>query len=347
MPDVDLPRVKLYALGGTIAMVAGDDGVVPGLSGDALVAAVSGLDKLARIEAESVSTLASPNIRVASVIDLAGRIRRSGEAGGCDAFVVTQGTDTIEETAFLLDLLLAGFEHPVVVTGAMRHPLLVSADGAGNMLASVRAAVSPAVRAAAGKLGVLVVLNDTLHAAATVVKSNSHRPDAFGSPSTGPLGAVIEDRVVLQALPERGGVIAAGRLLKGCPPDAEAPVALLTATIGSTARLLEMLCEDGGHYRGVVVAAMGGGHVPERLVDSISRLAARLPLVLASRAGSGALLRNTYGFAGGEIDLLGRGAISAGWLHPLKAAVLLELLLRCGLSKDKVRQAFSGFDGAV
>jgi L-asparaginase len=341
-----LSRIKVYALGGTIAMVEGQHGVVPGLTGQSLVAAIPDLTKVAHVEAETLSTVASPNITVDAVLDLADRVRSDAAASLADGFVITQGTDTIEETAFLLDILLSDFGCPVIITGAMRHPLLVSPDGPGNILTAVRAAASAAVRQSARELGVLVALNDTIYAASAVLKMNSHRLDAFGSPSSGSLGTVVEDRTVLFALPNRAPVLAAGRALEGRSLAQPAPVAFLATTIGDTGWLLQQLAAglDGGHHRGVVIAAMGGGHVPERLVPAISEIARRIPIVMASRTGSGPLLLATYGFAGAEMDLRERGVISAGYLHPYKAAALLELLLRAALSNGEITTVFAEFN---
>lgn len=342
-----MPRVKVYALGGTIAMVEGRHGVLPGLTGQSLVAAVPKLQEVARIHAETLSTVASPNITIDAVIDLADQIRRDAEEKLADGFVITQGTDTIEETSFLLDVLLSGLGSPVVVTGAMRHPMLASPDGPGNLLAAVRAAASDTVRDRAAELGLLVALNDALHAAGAVSKVNSHRLDAFASPSSGPVGTFVEERTVLFNLPNRKPIVAAARMLEGRSLDRQAPVALLATTIGDTGWLLRQIAKSREEeiFRGIVLAVMGGGHVPERLVPAVAELARSMPVVAASRTGAGPLLLDTYGFPGAEIDLLERGVISAGWLPPYKAAGLLELLLRAELSNNDIRGVFSAFNG--
>ncbi|MEF2553136.1 asparaginase [Aurantimonas sp. A2-1-M11] len=339
-------QIKVYALGGTIAMVPGPQGAVPGLTGEALIAAVDGLDQVATVDAETFSIVASPNITIGAVVDLSQRIRGDAAAGRWDGIVVTQGTDTIEETSFLLDLLLTDLNIPVIVTGAMRNPRLASPDGPGNILAAVRVASSIAAQQSALHLGVLVVINDTIHAASTVLKANSHRLDAFSSPASGPVGAVIEGRTLIYSLPNRQPILAAGRLLKGPLLEGPVPVALVSTSVGDTGWLLEAVADgrDEGHYRGLVLDAMGGGHLPERLVPSVAFIAERLPVVITSRTGNGSLLLDTYAYAGSETDLRDKGVISAGWLHKFKAAGLLELLLRAKASKAEIRSLFTEFN---
>ena len=123
------------------------------------------------------------------------RWRPRSVASKADGVVVTQGTDTLEETGFLLDLLL-DLDIPVIVTAAMRNPALTSPDGPGNLLAAVRVACDPWVRAHARALGVLAVMLDEVYAASDVLKVHPTRLNAFASPQTGPLAALVEDRVV-------------------------------------------------------------------------------------------------------------------------------------------------------
>ncbi|MGI8649834.1 MAG: asparaginase, partial [Rubrobacter sp.] len=112
----------------------------------------------------------------------------------------------------------------------------------------------------------------------------------------------------------------------------------LTMTLGDDGRLLEAV-EDTG-YRGLVIEAMGGGHVSSIMVEKLEELAQKMPVVLASRTGGGEVLRKTYGFPGSEIDLLDRGLISASALDGLKARLLLSLLLRSGASREEISHAF-------
>jgi L-asparaginase len=334
------PRVHVLALGGTIATQPDASGVMQmGAGADALVKAVPLLDTLAEVEAETVSRVGSHSLSFDQVHALAAKIA----AIQADGVVVTQGTDTLEETAFLLDLLVDR-DVPVIVTAAMRNPALTSADGPGNLLAAVRVACDPWIRGHARSLGVMAVMLDEVYAAADAVKAHPTRLDAFAAPQTGPVAALVEDRVVPLGLPVRDAVEAARRKL-GKVGGSARPVALLWMGLDEPGHLIEAMLRapDRLGYRGAVIGAMGGGHLPERLADLAGRLAAAMPTVVSSRAGGGPLLRHTYGGPTSEIALRKMGAIWGGRLHPLKARVLLETCLRATLGRDVIAEVFDGF----
>lgn len=307
--------VHLIALGGTIASVerAGGRGVTPALAADDLVARIPALADAVTVSTEQLAQTPSPNLTTATIAEVY-RAGRAAITGGAAGVVVTQGTDTLEETAFLLSLF-NDTDRPFVVTGAMRNPTLPGADGTANIHAAVLAAADPGVAA----LSAAVVFNDEIHDPWFVRKSHTSNPATFTSgPAAGPLGWVGEGRVRLVHLPAHQPTVAAP---DGDPP----PIALLSAALGDDGRLLGHLTEEG--YAGLVVEGMGGGHVPEALVPSLARLAGEIPVVLASRVGSGEILRGTYAFPGSEVDLLGRGLLPAGHLTSGKARLLLGLLL--------------------
>lgn len=339
------PRVAVLALGGTIAMVKGDEGGVrPGLGADDLVAAVPGIEAIADLRTETVSRIGSSDLTVSTVLTVARRIEALAAEGAIDGAVVTQGTDTMEETSFLLDLVLK-VDIPVVMTGAMRNPLSVSHDGPGNVLAAVRVVADPVARARARELGVLVVMLDTIHAAVNVAKATSSRIDAFTSPETGPVGVLVEDRVRLTSMPNRDfrtaldAVTGGGPRMTGDIPS----VALHTIALSESGGLLGALATapDTLGYAGIVLGALGGGHVPEWLVERLETLAKRVPVVMAGRMQAGYLLAKTYERAGSEIDLINRGIVSAGRLPPLKARLLLTVMLAAGLDSAARAQIWS------
>jgi L-asparaginase len=324
-----VPLVSVYALGGTIASVPGESaGAAPRLTADELVAAVPALEGLASLQATSFRQVPSPELTLSDLGALVAAARADVSAGAVGV-VATQGTDTLEESAFVVDLLW-DLEAPFVLTGAMRNPSLAGADGPANLLAAVRVACSPAARG----LGSVVVFNDEIHAARFVRKTHATSPATFRSWAGGPLGWVAEDRVRVASRPVRPPV-------EGLPDAAGldgSPVALLRVTLGDDGRLLGAV--EGLGYRGLVVEATGGGHVPRGWAEPLGRLATSLPVVLASRTGAGEVLRSTYGFVGSEIDLLERGLIPAGALDGTKARLLLALLLAGGASREAIAAAF-------
>ncbi len=323
-----LPTVAVYSMGGTIASpVHGTAGAIPSLSAEDLLAAVPQLSDVAQLEASTFRQLPSPELRMADLVELAAAIQRRVATGARGA-VVTQGTDSLEETAFALDLLTDS-DAPVVVTGAMRNPSLPGADGPANLLAATQVASSESAR----DLGGLVVLNDDIHAARFVQKKHTSSPATFCSPLTGPIGWISEGNVRIAVRPiERHHV----GVMVPAPPDVE--VALLRSTQGDDGRLLRVIDELG--YSGLVMEAQGGGHLPSVTVRPLQRLAEAMPVILTSRTGSGELLRTTYGFPGSERDLLGRGLIPAGVLDGLKSRILLTLLLMAGARREVIEQAF-------
>jgi len=304
-----------------------DAGALPRLSAHQLVTAVPGLAGIAQIHAETLLQLPSPSLKLAHVLESLGWAERM-VANGAAGIVLTQGTDTLEETAFLLDLLWT-HPQPLVLTGAMRTPLTAGADGPANILAAVTCAAHGGSR---GR-GVAVVMNNTIHEARWVRKANSMSVETFESPVVGPAGMVLEGLPqYFRPPPRRYSQRFAVR-------DPSVRVALVETCLGETGEMLDAVAQAG--YHGIVIAAYGAGHVSEDEAKRIEALAPRLPIVIASRTGSGTTAARTYGFAGSEMDLARRGALFSGWLGPRKARLLLWLLLATGASRDACATAFA------
>jgi L-asparaginase len=323
-----LPRVDLLAAGGTIATL--DDGGAatgrPTLNAEALARSVPALGEVADLRTAQFMQRFSPSITFADLLGLRDEIGVRVEDGSA-GIVITQGTDTIEETAFALDLLCP-WRAPVVLTGAMRRPSAPGTDGPANLLAAVQVAAS----AVAGGLGVLVVFNDEIHAARFVSKTHTSKPSAFQSRIIGPIGWLSEGHPVIVSRP-------VGRFSLSVPSDARVPpVALIRAALDDDGRILRSLAAQG--FRGAVIEGFGGGHVTPPMVTAIERLATEMPVVLASRTGSGELLRSTYRYRGSETELLEIGAIPAGILDGLKARILLSLCLAADPVGQSVATAF-------
>lgn len=322
-----MSRIQIYSLGGTIAMTSVGPGgsIIPTLSAADLAAYLpERLHTTLHIEGHSFRQLSGSSVGFADLAALLDQLRRSAREG-VTGFVVTMGTDSIEEASFLLDLLWER-EEPIVVTGAMRGPSHISPDGAFNLAAAVTTASHPQAR---GR-GCLVVLNDEIHCARWVRKVHTTSGNAFSSGIVGTAGVLVEDEV---------------RFLQPVSRPPVYPQADLSAV--KTALLISVIGDDGTLYAklgdcfdGVVIAGFGAGHVPAAAVDAIDKLAGQIPVVLATRVDSGPTLRRTYGYPGSEVDLLGRGLICADLLDALKARLLLHVLVSNKLSHQQIEQAF-------
>jgi L-asparaginase len=323
-----LPRIDYLATGGTIASVQTSTGLgaAPTLTAAQIAASVPGIGQVADLRTSQFMQRSSTSITLADLLRLRDEIAVRNTDGSAGV-VVTQGTDTIEETAFALDVLCRG-DAPIVISGAMRNPSLPGADGPANLLAAVQVAASPQARG----LGTLVVFNDQIHAARFVSKRHTSSPSAFQSPLTGPVGWVSEGRTVIATRP-------VGRLHLELPSDAVvAPVALVRLALGDDGRILPALAGLG--FRGAVIEGFGGGHVTPVMVPLLERLVTQMPVVLTSRTGSGEILTHTYRYPGSEIELLGLGLIRAGALDGLKARLLLSLCLAADCSSQTLISAF-------
>lgn len=324
------PKVAILSLGGTIASAPtpGKREASPVLSASDIGASVPGLSDVAELEMRDLARL--PSIDV--TFDLARRVvseARAAVTRGCAGVVVTQGTDTIEEMAFAVDLLHDG-EVPIVFTGAMRHAGVVGNDGPANLLDAVRTASADAARG----LGCLVVINDEIHAARAVRKMHTSSPAAFASPVVGAVGWLVEGVPHLRNRPFARVFIDVPEGLEVVRPP------LVKIVFDDDGWWLPRIREMGAP--GIVLEAMGGGHVPSWIAVELAELAHRIPIVLTSRTGSGEVLQSTYGgFPGSETMLLEAGLIPAGSVDSLKARVALALLLTTGAGRDRIASVFA------
>jgi L-asparaginase len=315
--QTNLPRLSIASLGGTVSMQASDPGcgVKPALGCDDLLANVPQLREMARLEAVTLGLYPSASLDFASLLDVLlwaqGEVER-----GAQAVILTQGTDSLEETACFLDLLWP-FDVPLVMTGAMRSASQPGNDGPANLLAAVQVALA---QSSYGR-GVLVVMNDQVHGATKVRKTASLAMDAFESPGCGPVGDVVEGVVKYRQPPGQRKVLP-------LPHRTEHRVALLEACLGADTELLKAVATLG--YEGLVIAGFGAGHVSASWSEVLGHLAPALPVIVATRTGSGPTASASYGFAGGEIDLQAKGVHMAGQLCPRKCRVLLWLLIGTG-----------------
>ncbi len=318
---LQLPLIAIGALGGTVSMQvnAPGEGVTPSLSSEALLASLPQLEDLAGITAQTLHLLPSASLTFIQLIDVLQWAKAQVEQG-VQGIVLTQGTDTLEEVAYFLDLLWP-YQTPLILTGAMRSPNQAGADGPANLLAAVQVALADESQ---GR-GALVVINDQIHAAEHVRKADSLAMAAFSSTHFGPEGLLVEGRVRYLKAPKP-------RCSLPVPERLDHRVALLEASLAADTLLLEEVAGLG--YEGLVIAGFGAGHVSQQWARCVGQISHWMPVIMASRTGAGATALRSYGFIGGEMDLQRKGALMAGFLCPRKCRVLLWVLIGCGMEGE-------------
>lgn len=313
---MDLPELAIAALGGTVSMQARNagEGVIPTLTGETLLNSVPELTTLARVNVETLGLMPSASLDfefLLSVLSWAKFQIKQGAVG----VVITQGSDTLEETATFFDYLW-DCDEPLVLTGAMRSAAQAGADGPANLLDACRVALAADSR----RRGVQVVMNGQIHAASAVRKTDSLALQAFSSPIVGPAGMLTETSVRYMRPPTQRNILP-------LPQQTTQKIALLEVSLSADTLVLNNILDLG--YDGLVIAGFGAGHVPGNWSDVIETIAQKIPVIIATRTGSGSTARSTYGFIGGEMDLIRKGALMAGLLCPRKARILLWLLVGC------------------
>jgi L-asparaginase len=324
-------RVAVFFTGGTISMRpdAAAGGAVPTLRGDEILARTTGLDEIADVEGIDWGLVPASHLSFAQILDLARAVDSALARDDVDGAVVVQGTDTIEETAFALDLLLGG-DKPVAVTGAMRNADEDGYDGPRNVRGAVRVAASRAARG----VGAVVVLGDAVLPPDDAIKVHTDAYAAFAAPNAGPLGSVTDATLRLSS---RRGY---RRMLPRIPDAAAEPVVLLTAVVASGGELLRAARSI--EPRGVVVAATGAGNTdPDLLAAAREAMADGLPVILVSRALAGAA-RPAYAFPGGGVEWARAGVLFAGTLSGSKARVALALALGADVAGNDLRDLLAG-----
>jgi L-asparaginase len=320
-----LPRVRVLATGGTIAGAqasATDYGYKSGTYDvNTLIAAVPNVDKLANITGEQVANIGSQDMNDAVWLQLAKRLNEVSKASDTDAVLITHGTDTLEETSYFLSLVDKG-KKPVVMVGSMRPATAVSADGPANIYNGVAAAVDPGAR---GR-GVLVSLNDEIHYARNVVKTDTTSVQTFKSLNRGPAGVVHTGTVEwFQPMDRKLGPaseFSVDRL------DRLPRVDIIYAHASMSPDLIEAAVRNGA--QGIVVAGVGDGNMTTPALDALARAAkSGVVVVRSTRLPMGLVLRNN------EVNDDELGTVASGELNPAKSRVLLQLALT--KTKDPVR----------
>ena len=335
LPVSALPHVHLVATGGTIAMRLdpGQGGAAPAVSGAELIGAVPEVARIARLSVEEFSNIPSEHMTPGLWLRLAARLNQVVQAAGrahsrssrADGIVVTHGTDTMEETAFFLDLTVC-CQLPIVLTGAQRPASDPRADGPANLRDAIRVAACPDSQ---GR-GVMIVMHGEIHAAREALKMDTEELDAFDSHSGTELGRVQAGTVHFtgQVPPRRTFSL----------PDHLPRVDIVPMYAGADDAALQAALARGA--AGLVIAAVGAGNVNRALFDGINQaLRQGVAVVIATRVPHG-LVRPLYAYAGGGVSLREAGAIMAGDLTPQKARVLLMLALAAGEQGEALRARF-------
>jgi L-asparaginase len=319
--------IPILFTGGTISMRhdALVGGAVPALSGRDILAATRGIEEVADFEVEEWGAYPGPHMTIERMWALRNRIAEHLNRPEVDGVVVTHGTDTLEESAYLNARTL-GADKPIVFTGAMRTASELAWDGPSNLLDAVRVAASEESRG----YGVMVTISGRVFAGLDVTKTHTHLLDAFESPGLGPIGVIDDGNVIFhRALPPAPPLLV--------PPSPALPIDIVAAYSGADARLLDASRLEA---LGVVVAAMGRGNTPPAMVPGIERwIGAGKPVVVASRALRGRVGR-TYGYPGAGRRLHDLGAVFAGSRRPQQARIELSLALGAGVSQSELRRLF-------
>ncbi|WP_427834090.1 asparaginase [Actinobacillus pleuropneumoniae] len=312
-------KLLILHTGGTISMSEGEDGKVSPSEKNPLLAALERLNHPAQLNQESVLNVPSPHITLQHWLLLKTRIEKAVNEEQYDGIVITHGTDTLEETAYFLDLAL-NVNVPVAITGAMRSSNELGSDGLINLQSAILVALCPESR----NKGVLVVMNDEIHNAKFVTKTHTTNVATFQTPTLGPCGLIAKNRVLyFQQLTEyeRFPIQTVTRT----------NVQLVKAYAGMDSFLLEQLAHHG--CNGVVIEALGAGNLPPSCLAGLDALLrADIPVVLVSRAFNG-VTQDVYAYLGGGKQLKQQNVIFTTGLSGQKARIKLLVLLNQNLGK--------------
>lgn len=320
-----MKKILLIHTGGTIAMEENKNtGGVNTKETHPLEATISELSNIAEITVKNYVNLPSPHITPYHMLELASFINGQTEEDRYDGLVITHGTDTLEETAYVLDMILET-PIPVIVTGAMRSSNEHGSDGPYNLISSVRVACE---HQSLGK-GVLVVFNDEIHAAKNVTKTHTSNIATFQSPQYGPIGIVTKRGVLFHHTPLKSSRFQVKHFSKN--------VILLKAYAGMDGDLIKAASKSAD---GVVIEALGQGNMPPATVPAIKELISRqIPVVLVSRCFNG-IAQDIYSYEGGGKHLKELGVIFSNGLNGQKARLKLMIALEHTNSPEKLQQLF-------
>lgn len=283
------------------------------------------INQYAQIDELNPFNVPSPHMTIQHVKQLKDIILEAVTNKYYDGLVITHGTDTLEETAFLLDLIL-GIEQPVVITGAMRSSNEIGSDGLYNYISAIRVASDEKAR----HKGVMVVFNDEIHTARNVTKTHTSNTNTFQSPNHGPLGVLTKDRVQFHHMPYRQ------QALENVNDKLNVP--LVKAYMGMPGDIFSFYSREG--IDGMVIEALGQGNIPPSALEGIQQLVSlNIPIVLVSRSFNG-IVSPTYAYDGGGYQLAQQGFIFSNGLNGPKARLKLLVALSNNLDKAEIKSYF-------
>ena len=306
-------RLLILHTGGTISMKEGENGKVSPSARNPLLDALERLNHPAELHQESVFNVPSPHITLDHWVVLKDRIEKAVNEEHFDGIVITHGTDTLEETAYFLDLAL-NINVPIAITGAMRSSNELGSDGLINLQSAILVALSEDSK---GK-GVLVVMNDEVHHAKFVTKTHTTNVATFQTPTFGPCGLITKNSVIYFQKLTAYESFPMQKITKN-------NIQLVKAYAGMDSFLLEQLAHHG--CDGVVIEALGAGNLPPTSLKGVhALLEANIPVVLVSRAFHG-VIQDVYDYLGGGKELKQQGVIFTTGLSGQKARIKLLVLL--------------------
>ena len=317
-------KILVLHTGGTISMQADDSGAVV-TSQDNPMNHVSNPLEGVEVHALDFFNLPSPHIKPKHMLALYQKIKE--EADHYDGFVITHGTDTLEETAYFLDTMEVPHK-PIVLTGAMRSSNELGSDGVYNYLSALR--VASADKAA--DKGVLVVMNDEIHAAKYVTKTHTTNVSTFQTPTHGPLGLIMKHEILYFKTAEPRVRFDLDRI-QGLVP-------IIPVYAGMTEELLDLLPVD--QLDGLIIQAFGAGNVPKETAQKLNDLIQEgLPIALVSRCFNG-IAEPVYAYEGGGVCLQNAGVFFVKELNAQKARLKLLIAINAGLRGEELRAYMEG-----
>jgi len=321
-----LKKILIIHTGGTIAMTEDKNtGAVQQNQQNPLLLQTDALSSIADVKVEDLFQLPSPHITEKIMLKLKEKIEKSIKEDRIEGVVITHGTDTLEETAYFLDLTVQS-DIPIVVTGAMRSSNEIGADGPYNLISAVRVAASDS---AVGK-GVLVVLNDEIHSAKNVTKTHTSNIATFQSPQYGPLGIVSKREITFHHVPTVRETYDIENITKN--------VILLKAYTGMDGSIIQAIRSL--HPDGLVIEALGQGNLPPTMVPELKKLMdSGIPIVLVSRCFNG-YVQEVYNYEGGGRQLKDFGVIFSNGLNGQKARLKLLVTLEITNDHDELQEMF-------